>query len=204
MLHELNVYGLIDRDYRSAQEIATLNYDGIYTFDVAEVENLFLVEELIHFVAQRFAVSDVDASVTAVKNFVINTKFGNMIERQICQSVVAESKYQLSCLEIEKQNESDAKISLQIGLNAIYFDVIRNQKEPVYREALNNTDYRAVLKIFNEKGIAKLIGKMLGVENKEYKQKVIKLLRSDCHDDIAKALEVYLLAEIPRNSILLK
>ena len=198
ILHECNVYGLIDRDYRSEQEIASLKNDGVFTLDVAEVENLFLVEELIKLMAARFGVADVEASVNAVKNFVINTKFRNMIERQICQSVVAEIKYQLSCIEIEKKSEAEAKASLQAGIDGIKFDDIRNQKEPVFTEALNNNDYKAVLKVFNEKDLAKSIGKMLGVDNNEYQQKIINLFRGDCHDEIVNVLGTYLPAEIPR------
>ena len=56
----------------------------------------------------------------------------------------------------------------------------------------------AVLKVFNEKEIAKSIGKKLGVENNEYQQKVINLLRGDCHDEIVNALSGYLPTEIPR------
>lgn len=197
-LHECKVYGLIDRDYRSDPEIVALRNDDIYVLDVAEVENLFLVEELVRLMAARFGVPDVDQAVENVKAFVINTKFGNMIERQICQSVVAEIKYQLSCIEIDKKNEADAKASLQAGFDGIKFEDIRNQKEPVFKEALNNKDYKAVLRVFNEKEIAKSIGKMLGVENNEYQQKVANLLSGDCHDGIVTALAGYLPTGIPR------
>ena len=198
MLHDCNVYGLIDRDYRSEHEIETLKKDDIYVLGVAEVENLFLVEELIRVMASRFGVPDVEQAVQKVKDFVIVTKFGNMIERQICQSVVAEIKYQLSCIEIEKQNESNAKVSLQTAWNNINYDDIRNQKEPVFRDALDNKDYTEVLKVFNEKGIAATVGDKLGVDKREYQGKVINLIRGTCHDEIVDALSGYLPAEIPR------
>ncbi len=35
ILHECTVYGLIDRDYRSEHEIASLKKNGIYVIDVA-------------------------------------------------------------------------------------------------------------------------------------------------------------------------
>lgn len=197
-LHECKVYGLIDRDYRSEQEIVALKNDDIYVLDVAEVENLFLVEELIRVMASRFGVSNVEQAVSNVKSFVIDTKFAGLIERQICQSVVAEIKYQLSCIEIEKKNESEAKSSLQAGFDAISFDAIRNQKELVFKSALNNKDYKAVLKIFNEKNVASSVGDKLGVDRREYQGKVINLLHRDCHEDILNALLPYLPREIPR------
>ena len=198
MLHDCQVYGLIDRDYRSEHEIEVLRNDGIFALDVAEVENLFLVEELIRLMASRFGVADVEQAVANVKDFVIDTKLGNMIERQICQSVVAEIKYQLSCIEINKKSEAEAKSSLQAGLNSIKFDDIKNQKEPIFRDALNNRDYRAILKVFNEKGVAASVGDKLGVDKREYQGKIINLLRGDCRDEIVIALAGYLPNEIPR------
>ena len=197
-LHDCTVYGLIDRDYRSNHEVETLKNNGIYVLDVAEVENLFLVEELIQMMAARFGVPNVEKAVSDVKDFVINTKFKYMIERQICQSVVAEIKYQISCIEIENKNEADAKLTLKTGLHAISFDDIRTQKEPLFRDPLDKQDYRAVLKVFNEKGIAATVGDKLGVDKRKYQEKVINLLRGDCHDKIVDALSSYLPRELPR------
>lgn len=198
MLHECDVYGLIDRDYRSEREIASLKENGIYVIGVAEVENLFLVEELIRFVATRFATENVEQTIDNIKEFVINTKFSNMIERQLCQSVVAEIKYQLSCIEIHNRNEEEAKSTLQIGLDSIKYDDIRDEKESIFRQALESKDYRSVLKIFNEKGISKTIGHFLGIKNDEYQGKVINLLNGDCYKEIVELLSGYLPNEIPR------
>lgn len=194
-LHDCEVYGLIDRDYRSETEITALKNDHIYVLDVAEVENLFIVEELVRFMAQRFAVADVEKSVSDIKDFVINTKYKNMIERQICQCVVAEIKFLLSCIEIKNKSETEAKTTLQAGWNAIRYDDIRNNKEPIFRQALN--DYKGVLKVFNEKGMAKSIGHLLGVRDEEYQNKVINLLHGDCRDEITRLLRLYLPNEIP-------
>ena len=50
-LHEYDVYGLIDKDHRSDYEIEQYKKDHIFTLQVAEIENLFIVEELIRFMA---------------------------------------------------------------------------------------------------------------------------------------------------------
>ena len=41
-LHNLKVYGIVDRDYRSDYEIEKLRENNIFTLRVAEVENLFI------------------------------------------------------------------------------------------------------------------------------------------------------------------
>ena len=45
-LHDIECFGIIDRDYRGEAEINAYREHHIYTLKVAEVENLFLVEEL--------------------------------------------------------------------------------------------------------------------------------------------------------------
>lgn len=196
MLHDCKVYGLIDRDYRSDVEITALKCHGIYTLEVAEVENLFLVEEVIKTVAKKFGENE-NESFEKVKDFVVNTKYSNMINRQICQSVVAEIKYRLSCIEISKSNEDDSKTSLQTGLNSIDYDAIKQEKENIFNWALNNKDYKGILRLFNEKGVAAEVGRLLGVENSEYQRKVINLLKGECHDELVAAMRLYLPNEIP-------
>ena len=52
-LHDCDVYGIIDRDFRSDYEIEKYREDRIFTINVAEVENLFIVEGLVRLIACR-------------------------------------------------------------------------------------------------------------------------------------------------------
>lgn len=196
MLHGYKVYGLIDRDYRSDTEINSYKNSNIYVLNVAEVENLFLVEEVIRIIAKQFGDDEADA-FHRVKDFVINTKYSNMIDHQICQCAVYEMKYRLSCIEISKTNDADVKRSIQEELNKIDYDDIRREKEKVFYNALDNKDYKEVLRIFNEKGIAAEVGRLIGIEKREYQRKVINLLQGDCNEALVAAIKNYLPAEIP-------
>lgn len=190
-LYDCIVYGIVDRDYRSDNEIASLEEDKIFVLDVAEVENLFLVEGLVRFMAERLAVSDIEQTVGQVKDFVIKTKFANMVRRQICQSVVSEIKYHLSCIEISKKGETEAKSTLKTGLEAIKYDEIESEKEELFKGILSSNDYDEVLKVFNEKGIVAEIGKILGIDKRQYQEKVINLLRTASHDVMVDILRRY-------------
>ena len=196
-LHECKVFGLIDRDYRSDHELEKYRQDNIFALEVAEVENLFLVEELVKFIAGRVGQNE-DTAFARVKEFVIGTKFSNMIHRQIRQSVAAEIKYRLSCIDISGKNDSEAKDRLKSGLDEISYDDIKEEKEAVFRTALEHQDYRKILRIFNEKGIAAEIGKQLWLDKQKYQETVVNLLRGPCHDEIIAALEPYIPSEIPR------
>lgn len=196
-LHECEVYGIIDRDFRSEHEIEKYKSKGIYTINVAEVENLFLVEELIKLMAEQFG-ENVDTAFHNVKQFVIDVRFSNQINGQICESVVAEIKYRLSSAEISKTDETKAKESLESVLSSIDYDQIKSEQEQKFQQVLNSGNYKEVLKAFNKKDLSKCIGHFLGIDNKYYCSKVISLLRGSKHDEIVAALSPYLPTEIPR------
>lgn len=197
-LHEYEVYGLIDRDYRSDIEIRALNKQGIYVLEVAEVENLFLVEELLIFAAKQFAVEDISLSVNKIKDFVIKTKFSKMIKKQICQCCAAEMKYQLSCVEINSKDEEKAIESYKKGVGAIKYEEIEKEKTQIFKAALEKNDYKAVLRVFNEKGIAKSIGHFLGIKDDEYQKKIIALLNGQNSREIIEIISAYIPDNIPR------
>ena len=196
-LHECEVYGIIDRDFRSEHEIEKYKTKGIYTINVAEVENLFLVEELIKIMAEQFG-ADVDTAFHNVKQYVIEVRFSNQINGQICGSVVSEIKYRLSSAEISKDNEEKAKESLESALNSIDYEQIKSTQEQKFKQVLAEKDYNKVLQVFNQKSLSQSVGHFLGVDNKQYCSKVINLLQGIKHDEIVAALSPYLPTEIPR------
>lgn len=196
-LHECQVYGIIDRDYRSDYEIEKYKEQGIYTIGVAEVENLFLVEELIRLMAKQFG-EDVDVAWHNVKQYVVEVRFNNQINGQICESVVSEIKYRLSSAEISKVDENKAKESLETVLSSIDYDQIKTTQETKFQQVLDEGDYTNVLRVFNQKSLSKSIGHFLGVDNRQYCEKVINLLQGIKHDEIVSALSPYLPTEIPR------
>lgn len=196
-LHHCQVYGIIDRDYRSDYEISKYAEDNIYTIDVAEVENLFLVEELVRLIASHLAKKP-DSVFSEVKSYIIQERFARQIDKQICQSVVANLKYQLSSAELSKKNETDAKNSLNTVLASIDYDHTKGEQESKFKDALAGSDYKKVLKVFNEKSLSTSIGHYFNHENSEYCNLVIALLRGEKHDDIVAAISPYLPTEIPR------
>lgn len=197
VLHHCSVYGIIDRDYRSDYEIEKYKENSIFTIDVAEVENLFLVEELIRLMAAHMG-KDPDAVFAEVKKFVIQQRFSGQIQKQICQSVVAHLKYQLSSAELSKKSEEDAKNSLDSIIVSLDYDKTKAEQESKFRGALDSDEYKRVLRVFNEKAIVTSIGHYFGIENKQYCNTVLALLRGGKQEEIVAALLPYLPDEIPR------
>ena len=52
-LHHLDCFGLIDRDYRTDDEIRALEQDKVFVIGVAEVENLFCTDGILRIINQQ-------------------------------------------------------------------------------------------------------------------------------------------------------
>lgn len=196
-LHDCEVYGIIDRDFRSDYEIEKYKENHIYTIKVAEVENLFIGEELIRYIASHMA-KNPDRVFGEVKKYVIQERFSHQINGQVCEATVAEIKYKLTSAEISKKNDTEAKASLDATVRGINYDAIHAEQKQKFTTALQNDDYSEVIKVFNCKNISASIGHFFGIDNREYCPLVIALLRGDKQRDITNAVVPYLPTEIPR------
>ena len=196
-LHDYEAYGIIDRDFRSEHEINKYQNDNIYTIEVAEVENLFIVEELVRLMAVHMG-KDQDGVFEAVKKHIIHDRFAKQINGQICEGTVADIKYRLSCAEISKKSDTEAKASLYAALAKIDYDSIKKEQEHKFQTVLQSDLYAEVIKVFNKKSIVNSVGHFMGINDKEYCPTIIALLHGSKHDEILNALDSYLPIGIPR------
>lgn len=187
-IHNYNVYGIIDRDFRTEVEINKLKQDNVYTISVSEVENLFIIEELIHYLADHLA-KEFNVVFGNIKNYIINERFGRQICSQVKKNVVSQLKHELSIVEISEYNTRESFIDTigNINVDRIYEETIN-----LYEEALNSNNYRKVLKIFNEKGLAKSIGHYLSINNNDYLDTVISLLRNMDNIEVLNIFKNYI------------
>ena len=196
-LHDCEVYGIIDRDYRSEHEIDKYKGEHIYTINVAEVENLFIVEELIRLMAEHMG-KDPDEVFSSVKKYVIEDRFAKQINGHICEGTVAEIKYRLMCAEISKKNEDEAKASLDAALTGIDYETIKGEQESKFQNVLRLNSYSDTIMVFNKKSLSSSVGHFLGINDGEYCSTIIALLRGHKHDEIVNTLVPYLPTDIPR------
>ena len=195
-LHDLECYGLIDRDYRCEEEFLNLRASGIYSIKVAEVENLFIVEELLDIVNRLQGFPD-RTRVESIKDFIIDTKFSSEINRQIRAATIAEIKYLLSTLDVS----GDADEEIQNRINHFFenFDYaeIKRPIEENFIASKNSRDYKKILALYNRKSLKDSIGTYFGLENRNYCEYVLRQLNNANAELIKGALRSYLPPEIP-------
>lgn len=198
-LHNFQCFGIIDRDTRSEHEIDSFKKDNIFTLNVAEVENLFLTEEILQVV--REITQKDEQCIDEVKKY-INNRFKEEMEKQIDDFLKSEIKFELSKIDIDFTSEgrecADTKLKEQV--NNILKKCFNNDIENKFKKLLENGDYKEILKVFNCKGLSNSIGHYLGLDNKSYKDFIIGQLYTDRAEQIVDALHPYLPEKISINT----
>jgi predicted ATPase len=198
-LHNIECYGIIDRDYRSDREIESLKEHGIFVVQVAEVENLFLVEELLVIVNEIREPQNNDR-IDKIKKIIIEERYKEQMNQQICEAVKAEIKYILSTIEITGKTDDEAKKALKDAIDAISYDTIRTVIEQKFNNAI--VSYINVLAVFNCKSLTTQVADILGLKKLEKADKnaycdfVIGQLHGDKAVQIKNAIIPYLPDEI--------
>lgn len=189
-LHHLQAYGIIDRDYRSEQEIQYLQNNKIFVLDIAEVENLFCIEEVLKAVNTHFAFEN-ENRVEEIKKYVIKDRFHKQISSQISKAVTSQLKYKLNTYDVSGRTKMEIEQKVSTICNYIKFDELYNEIENNFMGILESNEYSEVLKVFNEKGLVTSIGNKFDINDKRYCDLVIRLLKSG-NESIIQGMKQYL------------
>ena len=188
--HHINSFGIIDRDRRQDLEITKLNEKNIWVLDVAEAENLLLLEPIIKVLANHMGKNENDV-FNEVKNNLLSF-FAAQLESQIMLHYKEVLKKELFALSnFTSKNIADTIVEVN-NLFAVIdkqklYDIIKAEFENVVRTA----DYDTTLRLFNLKNALipqSKICELTGIKNKEeYLKLVLTLLKKkDATSDIIK------------------
>lgn len=192
-MHHLRSRGIVDRDRRTAQEVEYLRNKEILVPDVAEVENIFLIEDIIRIMAKR-RLKDAEKIIGKVKKEVILT-FKQKSEQQALQHV-------RHIVKREIERKIDSKFScitaLETHLKGLIYTLRPrshyNRLRQEFAMMVRDYDYSGILRVFNHKpmlpdsGVAQL----LGYKSKdEYITGVLNVLAGD--DDDSQAIRQIIL-----------
>lgn len=187
-LNHLEVYGVIDRDYRTDKEIEALESDGIFVLGVAEIENLFIVPELLSFMQLQLGCEESVAD--EIQDQIKNTIYKGRKPQEIHKAFLAELTYQLNTIDLgegtttEVVEEHIKEKTSSATIQAIY----ENKKN--YFDSI--TDYVDILRVFNDETLSNSFDRKFGLQKGEYREKVLRLLHGQEAGAILKALERYI------------
>jgi len=186
-LHNLDIYGIIDHDYRTDSEVDSYSRNGIYVLTIAEIENLFCIEGVVRIIAEHQAYPDVEDKVRVVKDSVFEA-FKQEYENQLCSICEREIQHKLKNYKKTNLNtQQDLEEQLASLVKDINIAKLYSNTKKRLDEIINNQNYNSLLCIFNRKNIHKRISKQLGLPSTEkdnYAQLVLRLLNTDKKESI--------------------
>lgn len=199
--HNNYAYGLIDRDRRSESEVQSYNSKNIWVLDVAEIENLFLVEDIVKLISEHMG-KDSEETFSEVKTNLISY-FENQLENQIVIHFKERMKKRCRALyEFNAKVESEIITKIDEEFNSIdktkLFENIRKD----FKQFILNEDYQSILRVFNLKNALIPMSKLLpliGVNNADdYINLVISLIQKQ--NETAEKLKNTILENVSTGS----
>lgn len=152
-LHYVEVKGIVDRDRRDDEEILRLKEKNIFVPEVSEIENLFLLTDVIRIVAEKQDKKEIDQIVLEVQEKTFEF-LGNKIEEQALlftkqrnmNYIIQKINKSASTIEEYKSNLNEL-VSLA-DLRSIYDQEIERMNK-----IIADRDYTMALKVINNKGL---------------------------------------------------
>ncbi len=188
-LHHVDAFGIIDMDYRSQDEINALKASGIFLLNVAEVENILCVPELLEIVASSLK-RDFKEVYQQVSNCVINWVSKNL-EDQVSKRSASEIEFKLNMFDAKAKGESGLAIALNSLVESIDVNKIYNDNLTLYKDIIEIRDYKKALLFYNNKGLAKLISRFFEFQPDGYVNHIVRLLSTEHKETIVRGLKNY-------------
>ncbi|MDJ1473759.1 DUF4435 domain-containing protein [Xanthocytophaga flava] len=178
--HHINSFGIIDRDRRQSSDIEKLNTKNIWVLDVAEAENLLLIESIVRSVASHMG-KDPEIVFREVRQNLIDF-FKTQLESQILlhyRELLKRELFNLS--NFCSSNITTAITEIDLLYNSIDKQTLYNTIRTQFENVANTKDYDAILRIFNLKNALipnSRVCDLTGIGNREhYRKLVITLLK---------------------------
>ena len=179
--HHLDSYGIVDRDRRDEHEVAYLRGKRVMVPEVAEIENILMLEEVIKALAQSRR-RDPEKVFDKVSRAIIS-QFEQALKQQALMHTrhrvkrTVEYRVDGRFTNINMLEEHIAGLYKEIAPRQIYEELCRR-----FRHYVETGDYASVLKVYNQKSMlsSSNVAALCGLRNKdEYVAAIIDLLRTD-------------------------
>lgn len=188
-LHHLKAYGIIDSDYRTNEEIDALKSAGIYTINVAEVENLFCIAPLLRIVASNQHLNG-DEVVQEVTSFIIQS-LKHEIDVQVTSHAERQIQFRLNAYTKQAHSEQGLKDGLESVLKSFDIASIYAESRKLYQQAIDENSLEKTLVLYNRKSLHKQISRFFGLSNDGYINLILRLLKSERKNEIVAAIQAF-------------
>lgn len=189
IFNAVEAIGLIDRDYRTDEEIQALKRDGIIFADVAEIENLLISEAVVSIVATHLA-RDVECTIRDVTDFVIR-EIENDLERQISFRTALEVNFRLNAYDQKVIGKNNLRNAVDALVSEIDVEEIYERNAQMYQQIIDKRSLDDGLRRYTNKGLLPGVSRLFSLHGNEYARLILRLLKTDKKDDLVSAFKIY-------------
>ena len=183
--------GIVDRDFRTDEQINKFSDENIYVYSVAEIENLFLLEDFIQIFAKN---KKERIDIENLKEKVID-KLEKDKELQISNYVTSYINYVFSEEHVKKaENKQEIENNFHKFITKIEIDKLYNKRREEIEKIINEKDYSKAIKVYNNKGLLDVVENLLRYKPNTYRFKALDILREE--EDIQQILRAVFPQEI--------
>ncbi|MDO4756323.1 MAG: DUF4435 domain-containing protein, partial [Parabacteroides sp.] len=182
--HTLESKGIVDRDRRTEGEIAYLREQHIYVPDVAEVENLLMLEPVIKTVARRL-MKDPEQVFKQIKENVIKLFLKDLEGQVLLHARHRVQKKLEKALNHKLNSVEELTEHVENIYETIHVEDIYNGLKNKFISFADTGDYQQILRVYNQKGMLpqSQLCKLCGISNKEnYLNLILSILKEDKED----------------------
>lgn len=183
--HHLDSHGIVDRDRRDEGEVKYLREKKIFVPNVAEIENILMLEEVVRTVAHRHGMNEAEAA-RKVKNAVI-AQFKNDLRQQALlhtrHRVKRTMEYRIDgrFTNINMLEDHIMDLVNEINPRGMYENFCRE-----FHKYVDRNDYPSVLRVYNQKSmiVASNVALICGVRGgkDDYIKAVLNILKENGRD----------------------
>ncbi|MEG4197346.1 AAA family ATPase [Microcoleus sp. Pol12A5] len=188
---DVEAFGIIDMDYRPQNQIDSLRTFNIFALNVAEIENIFCVPELLEVVANHLNFDNSSDICQRIANFVIN-KLEQDLQNQVAKRSASEIQFKLNKFN---EKESKDKFSLEKTFDNLVTSINANEiyekNLDLYKNIILSKDYKKALIVYHQKNLHTLISPFFDLKSNGYLKLILRLLSSERKNDIVSALKKY-------------
>ncbi|MBR5332867.1 MAG: DUF4435 domain-containing protein [Muribaculaceae bacterium] len=182
--HQMDSYGIVDRDRRDDGEVKYLRTKKVLVPNVAEIENIMMLEEVIRTVASRYK-KDETKVFTKVKAAILD-----LFKQEVRQQALMHTRHRVKrTLEYRIDGRFTNINSLEDHINDLVKEINpRGMYDAFCREFhgyVSSGDYQNVLRVFNRKSMipSSNVSNLCGLTNKEaYIRAIINILKENGKD----------------------
>lgn len=184
--HNLDAAGIVDRDRRSESEVSSLRERKIFVPNVAEIENIFMLEAIIRTVAARNG-RDPNIAFQKVRKAIIR-----LFETDVKAQALEHTRHRIKrsveyhidgrFSSITSLEEHVAQLPSELNTRGIYEQLCRD-----FRSYVSRGSYRDILRVYNRKSmlneshVADACGIRYG-DRKAYTRQVLNILKKGGED----------------------